>query len=106
MAQTIHTFTQDGFDIRYAVFPEHIHPNDQFDDEGETARAIDAGDYEWFVACVTASKNGVELHAEYLGGCCYRTYEDFMAEGGYFDDMVADAIGMAKQHTQGLADAD
>jgi hypothetical protein len=106
MAQTIHTFTKDGFDIRYAVFPEHIHPNDQFDDDGETARAIDAGEYEWFVACVTASKNGIELHDEYLGGCCYRTFEDFMDESGYFDDMVAEAISMAKQRIESLADAD
>jgi hypothetical protein len=106
MAQTIHTFAQDGFDIRYAVFPEHIHPNDQFDDEGETARAIDAGEYEWFVACVTASKNGIELHDEYLGGCCYPTFEAFMDESGYFDDMVAEAISMAKQRIESLTDAD
>jgi hypothetical protein len=105
MAQTIHTFIKDGFDIRYAVFPEHIHPNDIFDDEGETARAINAGEYEWFVACVTASKNGVELHAEYLGGCCYRTFEDFMDESGYFDGMVEDAISMAKQYIESFTNA-
>jgi hypothetical protein len=104
MAQTIHTFTRDGFDIRFAVFPEHVHPNDCFDDDGETARAIDAGEFEWFTACVTASKNGIELHDEYLGACCYRTFADFMEESGYFDDMVAEAINVAKQRIESLTD--
>jgi hypothetical protein len=102
MAQTIHTFTKDGFDIRFAVFPELTHPNDHFDDDGETARAIAAGDYEWFVAMVTASKNGIELAEEYLGGCCYETFEAFMQPGDYFDDMVASAIDQAKQNIDAL----
>lgn len=102
MAQTIHIFTKDGFDIRFAVFPELMHPNDAFDDDGETARAIDAGEYEWFVAMVTASKNGVDLAEEYLGACCYETFEAFMEEGGYFDDMVDEAINLAKQKIEEL----
>lgn len=102
MTQTIHTFTKDGFDIRFAVFPELMHPNDAFDDDGETARAISAGDYEWFVAMVTASKNGVELAEEYLGACCYETFEAFMEPGGYFDDMVDEAISTAQQKIEEL----
>jgi hypothetical protein len=98
MAHTIHTFTKDGFDIRFAVIPELTHPNDHFDDNGETAQAINAGDYEWFIANVTASKNGIELADEYLGACCYATYADFMDEGGYFDDMVDTAIDLARQN--------
>ena len=96
MAQTISTFTKDGFDIRFSVLPEMYHPNDHFDDDGEIARAIDAGEYEWFVACVTASKNGIKLGEEYLGGCCYSTFEAFMTEDGYFPDMVDAAIAQAK----------
>jgi hypothetical protein len=105
MAQTIHTFTKDGFDIRFSVIPELMHPNDAFDDDGQTAREIDAGEYEWFIACVTASKNGIELHDEYLGACCYETYSDFMKEGGYFDDMVDEAINVAHQKIDSLVDA-
>ena len=101
MAQTIHTFTKDGFDIRFAVIPELTHPNDHFDDDGETARAIDAGDYEWFIAFVSASKNGVELADEYLGGCCYASFSDFM-DDGYFEDMVSTAIDTAKQNIEAL----
>ena len=34
---------------------------------------------------------------EVLGGCCYDSPEAFMREkGGYFDDMVANAIDMAR----------
>lgn len=101
MAQTISTFTKDGFDIRFSVFPELSHPNDHFDDDGATARAIDAGEYEWFVACVTASKNGIDLHDEYLGGCCYTNAEAFVGDA-YFDDMVNEAISMAKQNIEAL----
>jgi hypothetical protein len=102
MAQTIHTFTKDGFDIRFAVFPELTHPNDRFDDDGDTARAIAAGDYEWFVAMITASKNGVELADEYLGGCCYASFDDF-TQCDYFHDMVETAIDVAKQTIAALA---
>lgn len=103
MADTIHTFIKDGFDIRFAVFPELTHPNDCFDDDGDTARAIDAGEYEWFVAMVTASKNGIELAADYLGACCYAAFDDFMADSGYFDDMVATVIDEAKSAIASLA---
>ena len=102
MAQTVHTFTKDGFDIRFSVIPELSHPNDSFDDDGETARLIDAGVYEWFIACVTAGKNGIELHDEYLGACCYETYSHFMKESGYFEDMVDEAISMARQNIDSL----
>ena len=105
MAHTIHTFTtEDGFDIRFSVFPELMHPNDHFVDDGETARAIDAGQYEWFVANVTASKNGIELADEYLGGCCYESAESFM-DCPYFDDMVKEAVNLARQNIEALAAA-
>lgn len=104
MAHTIHTFTKDGFDIRFSVFPELTHPNDHFDDDGETARAIAANQYEWFVACVTASKHGIELADEYLGGCCYESAESFM-DCPYFDDMVAEAISIAQQNIDRLTTA-
>jgi len=105
MAQTIHTFTKDGFDIRFSVIPELTHPNDHFDDDGETARAINAGDYEWFIANITASKNGIELADEYLGGCCYASFAEFMDEDSYFGDMVDTAIDVARQNIDSLTDA-
>lgn len=91
----IHAETREGFDIRYYAAPEQDDPRGHFDDDGQTARAIAAGRYEWFVAKVTASKAGVELADDHLGGCCYETALDFV-EPGYYEDMVDIVIGRAR----------
>ena len=91
----IDTSESNGFEIKFHVGPEDMHPNDFFDDDGETAAAIDAGQYEWFIAKVTASKAGVKLGADYLGGCCYISAHEFMDCPNY-DDMVNQAIAAAK----------
>ena len=46
--------------------------------------------YKWFSARVSLWKDGIELGAEYLGGCCYRTESAFYKkyETDYFADMV------------------
>lgn len=93
----IHAETREGFDIRYYAAPEQDDPAGHFDDNGQTAQAIDAGRYEWFVAKVTASKAGVELADDYLGGCCYETAWDFVRAGDYYEDMVDIVIGRARE---------
>ena len=47
-------------------------------------------DCTWFVAKVTAWKDGIEFAAEYLGGCCYETVEEFYTK--YKDDALADMV--------------
>lgn len=48
----------------------------------------------WCTAVVTAKlKNGPDVEGNsYLGCCSYASREDFMQEGGYYQDMVKDAI--------------
>lgn len=96
MWELISTSEQDGFEIRFYATPETMHPNDCFDDDGETAAAIHNGEYEWFVAKVTANKAGIELGADYLGACCYPHVTDFLEEL-YFEDMVAAAVAEARE---------
>lgn len=93
--ELIHEESREGFDIHFYAAPETDDPRDHFDDDGETARAIAEGRYEWFVARVTASKHGVELGADYLGGCAYETAGDFVGPG-YYEDMVNEAIAQAR----------
>lgn len=61
------------------------------------SRKIDLGELEWFCAKITASKNGIELAEDYLGACCYATYEDFINLDCYYGDMVKTVIEQAKQ---------
>ena len=99
----IETIEKDGFTIRFDVAPETDDPRGHFDDDGETAQAIFDGRFEWFVARVTASRKGVELGADYLGGCCYANVRDFITPGdSYFDDMVTNAIGQARDVIESL----
>lgn len=96
MRELIHTEERDGFYIQFYAMPEHMSPNDCFDDDGQTARDIEAGVYEWFTACVVASKAGVELGADYLGGCCYPSASDFIEEL-YYEDMALAAMNEARE---------
>ena len=83
----IHTESVDGFTIRFFAAPEDIDPAGQFHDPQDVADILE-GRLARFVAKVTASKLGVELASDYLGGCAYRDVSDFVREsGGYYDDM-------------------
>jgi len=99
--ETIHTEDCEGFNITLSFAPETDIPRDHFDggceQDEETFRKIENGTYLWFVARVEASKGGVILGTDYLGGCCYSSAEEFMAQDGYFPDMVQSAIAEAKK---------
>ena len=96
--EQVYTETFDGFNIALSVTPEDISPRDCFeeDDIEEIIDKIERGDLLWFVAKVTASKHGVELAEDYLGGCCYTSTRDFI-DGDYFYDMKLDAVYHAKE---------
>lgn len=96
MRELISTTEQDGFEIRFYTMPEALHPDDcYFDDDGFTARQVAEGNLAWFTACVTASKAGIVLGKDYLGGCCYETAEEFLESLSY-EDMIRNAIDAAR----------
>ncbi len=96
----IHTEQYKDFDINFYVTYEDMHPRDVFDDTAENinelCQKIDNGDYVWFIAKVTASKNGIELADDYLGGCLYDNEMQFVTEDGYYADMRASVVKQAK----------
>ncbi len=103
--ETIHTDTIDGFDVTVSVAPEEDDPRDHFDDDGETAQAIADGRYDWFMVRVDASREGITLGSDYLGGCCYESALDFVrAPSDYYDDMVQNAIQYARDTLRALKD--
>jgi hypothetical protein len=97
--ETVHTAQVAGFDIELAMQPETYQPDWEFHTEAERQQLledIDSGNMLWFAARVTASKAGVVLSKDYLGGCCYESIEDFMEPGGYYTSMLESAIEQAR----------
>jgi hypothetical protein len=103
---TIHITQIDGFEVRTQVAPEYLHPRDLFDDTvndiDQICRDIEAARLEWFIAKVSAHKAGVELAADFLGGCLYTDALQFVRDNGYYADMTATVIAEAKDKIQQL----
>jgi hypothetical protein len=91
----------DGFTVRFYAQPEEDDPADHFDTLGvpelqKDVDAINEGRLLWFMVRCVASKAGVDLGHDYLGGCAYSTYADFLTDGGYSADMRRAAVEAAK----------
>ena len=97
---TIYLDTVDGFGILFDAEKEHQDMRCHFikncgwtEDQFEEIE-----DFPWFVAKVSAWKNGIELGTSYLGACCYKTIEEFYTEykDDYLADMIKEAVAEAK----------
>lgn len=95
-----------GFSIHVEALPEDIHPRDSFDMEEaemqELLERIDCGYLLWFCARVEARRNGRTLGEAYLGGCCYTDLQEFISEGGYYQDLRAEAVAEANRTIQNI----
>ncbi len=102
--ETVHTEDFAGFRIELSMAPEDMRPDWDFEspeDEAETLRKIDNGSLLWFVAKVTASRKGIVLGTDYLGGCCYELVKDFLQDG-YYVDMIDTAVAEARKTLEEL----
>lgn len=107
MYETIHTSEAAGFDIVFSVTYEDHAPDWDFEDEADkqnTLDRIERGDLVWFVARVQAFKNGIELGTDYLGGCCYDSYMQFVEASDYYADMVENAVNEAQANIAKLCE--
>lgn len=97
-SELIHKEQYEGFDICLYADEEDLHPSNMFEEEEdkELLEKIYSGEYSYFCARVTAYKNGIRLADEYLGCCCYANREDFMTEGGYYEDMRDAVVNQAQ----------
>ena len=108
-----HEETYKGFLIRFEALVEYEQPDWDFESEEERKELLEKIDnylVMWFCAKVTALKvmpplkNGntittrqpIELGTDYLVGCCYNSYEEFLADDCY-KYMRDQAIEYAKQ---------
>lgn len=100
----IHTEQYKGFDINFYAAYEDMHPRDHFDETefniNELCQKINDGEYVWFIAKVTASKNGIELADDYLGGCLYENAMQFVKDNDYYFDMCERVVEQAKANIE------
>jgi len=97
---TIELGTIDGIDLTFNALIEDLPLDAIFDssvdDLQELADKINNCDLVYFCAQVVASKNGIELASDYLGGCCYESYEQFVNSKDYIEDMKQTTLKEAK----------
>ncbi len=94
----------EGFELRFEALIEYDSPDWDFESEEERKKLIDDinnGHMEWFCAHVIASIDGIQLGHTYLGGCCYKSYAEFLKEEGA--NLAAEAIKAAKETLHTLA---
>ena len=96
------TLTSNDIRVVVTAFPEEIpvkgnaicSGDEDFDRqvESEILKRLEHEDvWAWATVCVTTEWEGLK-EAEYLGCCCYADEEEFRQEGGYFDEMVDEAL--------------
>ncbi len=99
--ETIHTFKTARLTIETAVAPEDFQPDFDFDndhDRDEFFRKIDNGVLEWFQVRVRVLlDHKFEIGADYLGGCCYDTAQEFLRED-HWRYLVCDACEEARKY--------
>ena len=97
--EKVHQEEKDGLIITLEITQETDAPDWDFESEQERQDLIEQinnGNILWFVAKVSAMKQGIVLADDYLGGCCYDSIKDFINDG-YYQDMVDNVITEAKQ---------
>ena len=124
MKDIIYTFRTKNFAVQLSALPE----NDldlSWDEDGSTAEGLESGELCAFCAEVLVLFHGIELGADYLGGCIYKRPEDFrdhlgvrqygrelsekhgreIAVGSYFPSMVRQAIREARENMEKIKEA-
>lgn len=102
MSDLFYREQREGFDIKLFFYSEEINPKECFDPTvtniDELLEKINSGELEWLRAYITASKAGIKLSHESLGGICYphKELKNFITDG-YYEDMVGNVIIEAKK---------
>jgi hypothetical protein len=83
--------TLKNLSIEVDAFPEDFGPEGQFDDPKDLAlvkKRMARSVWGWCSVRVRAKWKGLTA-VDYLGGCSYKSEEDFIKTSGYYEDMVA-----------------
>lgn len=100
---TVWTWSTANYTISLGVADEDMDPADSFEFDDDIAFAREGG-WHWFCARVqiTFGESDEVVGSVYLGGCSYRSLQEFIAPGpGYFRDMIREAVREARQTMAG-----
>lgn len=110
-AGAIWQFGTARYTVAFFAEPEDIDPADSFEFDDDIAFAREDDPAHWFSAAVGVyNEHGYLIGADYLGGCSYNSFREFcgnrygstnngkLVTGGYFPDMVREAIRSARWH--------
>lgn len=113
--ETIQTRTLTLDDIQWTVeaLPEdmqiygNVLASGDDDEDRKAAEAVQAdlesgNEWAWCTVRVTGKWEGLKA-VDYLGGCSYKSQEDFCAPGGYYDDMRATVLAELQEHAENIA---
>jgi hypothetical protein len=75
-----------------------------WDEDGSVLDGLERGVFIAFDASVVVRLDGHEVGRDWLGQCIYRSADDFRYGGGYFPDMVREAIAEARRNIAKLQD--
>src|SRR3954470_9594247 len=93
-------------DIQVTALPEDITPDESYGSDPDVDFSVDIAQInsdlqwnQWAWCCVRVDVMycGVRTHA-YLGGCSYKSKEDFIQSNDYYSDMLYEALSdLAKE---------
>lgn len=91
-----------GINIIFEPLEEHIQPKDSFEFQEDIDYVINeynSGNFSaWFCASVKLEFKGIESETEYLGGCSYKSFDEFTSlDNDYFDDMLKTCLNNLKE---------
>ena len=97
-------YERDGFTVVVDKTWEDLSPRDLFEleDADDICRKIDNCELDWFMLRVRVLVEGMELAAEYLGGCCYEDAKDVLTDGTA-EDKIYEALAAAKKDVYRLS---
>lgn len=93
--ETMWTFKTRNFTVKWQISP-CADLDLSWDDTGETAENINSGLWTAFDSRVAVFYRGRVVGEDHLGQSIYENPEDFRTEGGYFPDMIRNAIAEAR----------
>jgi hypothetical protein len=111
MERNIWTFETSRFTVTVDALPEDVPPEDTFFFD-EDIEAVRNGEVEYFCArAQVLDEDGKEIASDYLGGCAYKSFDDFRDHfgiaargrrdgclyGSYFSDMVYNVVREARE---------
>ncbi|GGD03547.1 hypothetical protein GTQ45_02050 [Pyruvatibacter mobilis] len=97
------TFETERFLVAWDITPcDYLDLS--WDDTGEVREGLESGHYVAFDSRVAVYLDGQMIGADYLGQSIYADPADFRDVGGYFGDMVREAVREAREALRSLKD--